>query len=106
MAQQLRYCVDVCALHPQPTRCCMSQIVETKINDFNGLTNSAKCSAHLIVGNVWKEFVCGFRVGIKRQRTYSCLRSLIEIHNAALAIFGLREHDSVVDEIQIQPAKP
>jgi hypothetical protein len=37
-AQQLRYRVDVCALHPQPTCCCVSQIVETKINDFDGLT--------------------------------------------------------------------
>src|SRR5215216_1318184 len=81
-------CVDVCALHPQPTRCCMSQIMETKINDFDGLTSPAKCGAHLIVSNVFKEFICGFRIGVKRQRPYGSLSSLVEINNAALAILG------------------
>jgi len=57
----------------------VSQNVETKINDF-GFTGATKNSAHLIVGNVWKDFVCGFRVGMQRQR------SLVEIDNAALTI--------------------
>ncbi len=75
----------------------MSQIVETKINDFYGLTSAAKSGAHLIVSNARKEFVCGLRIGIERQRSYGRLSGLVEIHNAALAIFSLRQHDSVVN---------
>src|SRR5215203_6805009 len=48
MVQQLRYGVDVCTLHAQPTRRCVSEIVETKIDDFDGFTSATKRSAHLI----------------------------------------------------------
>src|SRR5258708_4461462 len=94
--------MNIRSFHPHPACRCVPKIMESEICNANLPASPSKGHTHGLRDHATEDQVRGFAKPYTRQCSQ---RKIVQVDNPPFAVLGLREDQTPVDSVNVQPPK-